>query len=300
MVKIEGKKSIYLFFVFLYLPSIALFLLSGSRNLSDYISTSFYISLTIASLVVLALIKSDNKYYQNLNLTFLIWAIIVGFAMIGLSWGLSISLEQPNMLLSVNSGIIPLEATTMTLTSMPTSITTTFLSTIVYGLVMAATSEELFKLAMFAEGKQRWGKGYRIGKVTVPGVLVYVGFPVGFWAALHGIQAYSNPVMIIPAAVNGIILIIYLWKTRCILGAIFAHWLYNSGITLITYINGSVDIVSGTPLFPNPWDRAYYSNSGFIYDGFVIVLLVMGIFFFLLPSLTREKGKRQKTKSTDF
>jgi hypothetical protein len=158
----------------------------------------------------------------------------------------------------------------------------------IFGLVMAATSEELFKLSFFAAGKKRWAKGFNIGKVTLPGVLVYVAFPVGFWAALHAVQAYSNPVMIIPAAMNGVILIVYLWKTRCILGTIFAHWLYNCGITVISYINGTVNIPYGTPLFPNVFAGSYWDTSAFVIDFLIGAIVVWGFLFFLLPSLKRE------------
>jgi membrane protease YdiL (CAAX protease family) len=296
MVRFEGKKSILLFCIFIFLPSVLLFLLSGSRNLSEYITTSFYVIISLACFVILgAWVKSDDKYYKNLSMPYLLTAIVVGLGMIGLSWGLSMQLKNPDLLLSVNQGFIPgLSASAMSLTAMPTSVSTLFLSTVLYGLVMAATSEELFKLTLFAEGKERWGKGYKLGKITIPGVLVYVGFPVGFWAALHGIQAYSNPVMIIPAFVNGIVLIILLWYTKSLLCVIGSHWLYNSGIILLTYINGTANITSGTPFFPNIFDRSYYGNSGFIFDGLIFVLLLAALLFFLVPSLTNRDRSRRK------
>jgi membrane protease YdiL (CAAX protease family) len=298
MVRFEGKKSILLFCIFIFLPSVLLFLLSGSRNLSEYITTSFYVMVSIACFVILgAWVKSDDKYYRNFTLPYLLTSIVVGLGMIGLSWGLSMQLKNPDMLLSVNSGFLPglSTATGMSLTAMPTSITTLFLSTLLYGLVMAATSEELFKLTLFAEGKERWGKGYKLGKITIPGVLVYVGFPVGFWAALHGISAYQNPVMILPAFVNGIVLIILLWKSQSILCVIFSHFVFNSGILTLTYLNGSANIATGTPMFPNILDRQYFSNSGFIFDFLIFALLCGAILFFILPSLTnRDHGQRKR------
>jgi hypothetical protein len=282
MVKLEGKKkSLSLFFVFFYLPSIALLLLVGSSNLAQYITTTFYIILGLGCLVVLGtMLKSDDKYYRNFGFTNLIAAIFVGLVMTVFSWGLSLSLQNSRMLMSVNS---------LSLLPMPTSISMMFLSAVVSGLVLAATSEELFKLGAFAEAKERWGKnGYKLGAITVPGVLIYVGFPVGFWALLHGVQAYSDPVMIIPAFVNGVLLIIYLWKTECILGCIFAHWIYNGGITLILYLKGQAGVPVGTPLFPDVFSPTYFSNSGFIFD-ILLVLLGFGILFlFLIPSLKKE------------
>ena len=244
--------------------------------------------MSIACFVILgAWVKSDDKYYRNLSAPYLLAAIVVGLGMIGLSWGLSLQLKNPNMLLSL---------TTLSLTAAPTSIGTLFLSTILYGLVMAATAEELFKLTLFAEGKERWGKGYRLGKITIPGVLVYVGFPVGFWACLHAVQAYADPVMILPAFVNGIVLIILLYKTQCFLACVFSHWIFNSGIVFLTYLNGTADIAAGTPLLPNIFDRSYYANSGFIFDGLVLTLLIMSVLLFLLPSLTNMREKRSRSR----
>jgi hypothetical protein len=287
MVRFEGKKSILLFCIFIFLPSVLLFLLSGSRSISEY----------IACFVILgAWVKSDDKYYRNLSLPYLLSAVVVGLGMVGLSWGLSLSLKNPDMLLSVNQPLVPgLSASPMSLAAMPTSITTIFLSSLLYGLVMAATAEELFKLTLFAEGKERWGKGYKLGKVMIPGILVYVGLPVGFWAALHSVQSYSDPVQILPAFVNGVVLIIYLWKTQCFLGCVVSHWLYNGTILALTCINGSASIAAGTPFFPAFWERAYYGNAGFIYDGMILVLLIAAVLFFLVPSLTnRDRSQRKR------
>jgi hypothetical protein len=259
--------------------------------------------LTVVSLIVLLITKHDDEYYQNLGPTNLLGAVIAGLIMTALSWGLSVEVfKKPDMLLQMslpfNSGppvISPaLEAFGLNIASMPSSVSSLFLSTMIFGLVMAATSEELFKLPFFAAGKKRWQKGYtlrfRKKSLTIPGVLAYVGFPVGFWAALHGLQAYNNPVMIIPAAMNGVILIVYLWRTKCLLGTIFAHFLYNFGITIISYVNGTANIPYGTPLFPDmSFNSSYWSTSAFILDGLLLGIVIWGFIFFLLPSLKRDK-----------
>jgi membrane protease YdiL (CAAX protease family) len=281
MVNLEGKRSIFLFFVFIYLPSIALFLLSSSANLSNYISTTFYVILAAVCMVILAFIKSDDKYYENFTLRNLLSAVIVSVFMTVLSWGMSMSLAKPSLLLAMNNGL------SIAPTS-PSSASTFLLAAFVSGLVLAATSEELFKLVMFAEGKERWGKGYKIGRRSIPGVLFYVGMPVFFWALLHLILAYSDPVMVIPAFVNGILLIILLWKTHCILACIFAHWLYNASIVLITYFNGSSG-VSNIPFFPDIFNGAYWSNNGWSYDLLLGIILAGAILFFLIPSLTKHR-----------
>jgi len=292
--RVEGKlKSLEWFMIGVYLPAIAVYLLRSVSSLGDFISISFYVTLTLASIMTLLITKHDDEYYQNLGPTNLLGAIIASLIMTALSWGLSVEVfKKPDMLMDLNKPIIApfLEPLGLNLSSNLSSISSLFLSTLIFGLVMAATSEELFKLPFFAAGKKRWAKGFNIfGKVTLPGVLVYVGFPVVFWAALHGLQAYNNPVMIIPAAMNGIILIVYLWKTRCILGCIFAHFLYNFGITLITYFSGTANIPYGTPLFPNIFDSSYWSTSAFVLDFLLVAIVIWSFIFFLLPSLKRDK-----------
>jgi hypothetical protein len=253
MVRIEGKKdSLIKYFVFVWSFLIALFMLSGSSNLNQWITTIFYVVLTLVSLAVLAFMPNDEKYYQNLNLPYFLGAVVVGLGMIGLSWGLSLSFKNTDMLMSIAKSPLPgLQSTTLSLTPMATSVFTSFLGVALSGLVFAATSEEFFRLPAFAYGKDKWGKGYKIGNLTIPGVIVYVGLIVGFWSALHGIQAYtSNLIMIFPAFVNGIVLTIYLWRTRCILGAVFGHYAYNLGIVTIGYVSGSSGVSSSLPFLP--------------------------------------------------
>lgn len=297
--RIEGKlKSLEWFIIGVYLPAIAVYLLRGASSLGDFISIGFYVLLTLASLIALIITKHDDEYYQNLGPTNLLGAIIASLLMTAMSWGLSTEVfKRPDMLLDLNKPIIAplLEPLGLSLSTTPSSVSSLFLSTMIFGLVMAATSEELFKLPFFAAGKHRWQKGFTLRftkktSITIPGVLAYVGFPVGFWAALHGIQAYSNPVMVIPAAMNGVILIVYLWKTRCILGAVFSHFLYNFGITIISYVNGTANIPYGTPLFPDlSFNSTYWSTSAFVLDGLLLGIVVWGFMFFLLPSLKRDK-----------
>lgn len=148
--------------------------------------------------------------------------------------------------------------------------------------IISGTALIVFGLIVF--------KGLKNG-FKIPGAVGFIGFPVAFWACLHSLSAYNDPVMIIPAAINGVILAIYLLKTHCILGAIGAHWFYNCFILFITFITGTAGIPAGTPLFPPIFSAAYYSNSTFILEEFLLFpLIIWAIGFWLLPSL---KGKNQ-------
>jgi hypothetical protein len=258
MVRIEGKRNtLILFLIFVWLPAIVLFSLRGTGNFGDYIQAGFYITVTF--------IKSDDGYYQNLNLFYLILSVVVGLIMTALSWGLSLNLIPEALTLGY----------TLSFIATPSSVSTIFLSLLLFGLVMAATSEELLKLTMFAELKERYGSRWY-------GVFLYVGFPVGFWALLHGIQAYSNPLLIVPAFINGVVLLVLLWRTKCILSCVLSHWLYNAGITLLSFMNGSADVPLGTPLLPD-----LFSLS--VADVAVVMILVGSMLFFLVPALKSDR-----------
>lgn len=286
MVKFEGKKdSLIAYFIF-WGFAIALLLISGAANLGQWITVVFYMGLTVTALVILGLMPNDEKYYRNLNLGYFLAAIIVGLGMIGLSWGLSLQLRNTDMLMSINKSpitpLLGLQSTTLALTPVATSVATSYLSLLISGLVFAATAEEFLRLPAFAYGKDKWGKnGYKIGNLTIPAVFIYVGAPVGFWAGLHAIQAYQNPIMVLPAFVNGIVLTIYLWKTQCILGAVFCHYVYNLGITTIAYINGSSGLNPSLPLLP-------LSISNLPLFVICALLILIGVVFLIGK---KDKGK---------
>jgi hypothetical protein len=279
LVSLAGKKkSLITYFVFLYLPAIALFYLSGSSNLSQFISVSFFVVLTAVSLGVLAIMPNDEKYYENLNFQNFLYSLGLGVGMIALSVGLSLQLKNEAMLNTVNNTFwmfdapLGLETSTLSLTSSSSSVFFGFLGVAMSGLVMAATAEELFRLPAYAYGKDEYGKGYKIKNLVIPGVIIFVGYPVAFWAALHGIQAYSNLVMIIPAAVNGVALTIYLWKTRCILGCIFSHFLYNLGVTAFAWMRGASGLPVGTPFLP-----IYIANLPLFIASLALIFSGLGI-----------------------
>ena len=59
--------------------------------------------------------------------------------------------------------------------------------------------------------------------------------------------------------------------------------------TIITFSNGTANVPYGTPFFPPIFSASYYSNSGFILDGLLGAVLVVGVLFFLIPSLKGER-----------
>lgn len=348
----EGKQSNLGWYLgALYLPAMIVYLLIASRSLSNFVEVAFFGIIMGITLPVLGFLKSDDEFYRNLDLDNLVWAIVAGAAMTGLSWGLSDQiLHRPESLLSINSIGYPFTDSTTALATnsfglVPTtsSIFTTFIWLALGGLVMAATVEELFKLVFIAEGQKRWKNGLTLSRgvffvfstllslfiiwfvllaaksfnlytygiiaivavtvlglisfkalsqsIKVPGAVGYVAVPVGFWACLHALGAYLDPIMVIPAFVNGIILAIYLLKRKCILGCIVSHWIYNSGILLLVFITGRAGIPAGTPLVPTILSTNYYQTSVFILELFLLLPLILwALGFWLLPSL---RGKNQ-------
>jgi len=153
---------------------------------------------------------------------------------------------------------------------LPSSIFTGFLSDALYTCILVATGEELLKLAGFAEIRSKNFYGAQVLAVIVP---------VGLWATYHGIQAYNNPVMIIPAFFNGLILMGLLWITKSFLAPIIAHGLYNTVTILLNYIQGTSGVGLGTPMFPSGWGTG---------DIFPIVLAIVWALFILVPIIKRD------------
>lgn len=264
------KHSTLAIFVVLWAFTVVLYLLQATGSVTDWIQTCFYVITSCVCFVALLFIKSDESLWQNLNPLYLILSVIIGLVMTTISWGLSLKLGES--LLSVGY--------TMTFIASPSSVSTIFLSIALYGLVMAATAEELMKLAGFAELKERFSK-YPNGRTRWYGVFIYVGVPVGFWAILHGISAYDNLWAIVPAFINGIVLIVFLWKTKCIFACILSHFFYNFGITAISFANGTAPVAYGTPLFPDIFKLT-------IADISVLFIAIMWIGLFVGMSLRNK------------
>lgn len=292
--RLEGKRnSLILFLIGVYLPSMLVIYLQATSLFSEFISATFFIVSTAIVLGVLLLINSDDGIaYENFGPQVLIYSVITGLGMTVLSWGISSEvLHSPEDLMALVNPVTSIfmndMGSSMSLV-VATSVVTSLLFLFIKGLIEAATFEELWRLPIYAEGKKRWGNGLRLGRVVLPGVLVYAGFPIVFWGICHGIQAYDNLVMIIPAIVNGVLLTILLWRTRCIVACIFAHWIYNGVITLICFLNGSLSFGSA-PLVPDVFGAGYFGSSGFIVDLLSVIICVWALVFFLLPSLRRSK-----------
>lgn len=126
------SKTLALFFVFFYVPTIALLLLVHTSNIVDYITASFYITLASVSLLALGtMMKSDDQYYQRFSFNNLIIAAVTSMGMLLFSWGLSFKLlNNPEMLNSVNP---------INLLPQASSMVTSFAVILISGLVFAAT-----------------------------------------------------------------------------------------------------------------------------------------------------------------
>jgi membrane protease YdiL (CAAX protease family) len=272
-----GKKDIGIFLVLWGFTGVY-FLLQSLGSITSFMETVAYVAIGGIFIAVLATLKSDDNLYHNLNPLYLAFAVLVALGMIAIASMFSAFLKSPTLAVFSMSTILPLQSTTTTTTAittsiltLPSSVFTSFLNDALFTCVLVATGEELMKLAGFAEIRTMKFYG-----ATVAAVLV----PVGLWAIYHGIQAYNNAWMIIPAFINGLLLIGLLWITKSFLAPIIAHGLYNTVTILIGYIQGSSG--AGMPLFPKIWGTG---------DIFPVLLVIIWIFFLLIPIVKRDSPK---------
>ena len=263
------KKDVGIFMVLWGFTSVY-FLLSTSSNVYSFMETIAFVVMGGIFIAVLATIKSDDDFYHNLNPLHLAFTVMCAMGMVGIaSLFTTFVVKSQTLAVFSMSTILP----TQTLSSMsmlPSSIFTGFLSDALYTCILVATGEELLKLAGFAEIRSKKFYGAKVLAVIVP---------VGLWATYHGIQAYNNPVMIVPAFFNGLILMGLLWMTKSFLAPIIAHGLYNTVTILLNYIQGTSGVGVGTPMFPSGWGTG---------DIFPIILAIVWAFFILVPIIKRD------------
>jgi len=247
-------------FLIVFAISITYFILKTYGNAALFSATMAFTVMASVSLFAALYTQSDEPYYQNLTLTGLLYVLAAVFGMIAIStffvgiFGASV-LYFPTVFQSLAT------------IGGATSIFTAILGELVYQFTAVATAEELLKFSAYVEIKDRYKS-----------VALAIALAVGFWAGFHALQAYKNIYYIIPAFVCGVILIILLETTKCIIAPIIAHGLYNTVSVLLTYLNSSFPV--SVPWFPTAWTSE---------DVLLVGLAAMWIAFILLPILTRRK-----------
>jgi hypothetical protein len=232
-----------------------------ANNVQSAVIVIVYCIIAVFSLVVLLFSNAGKTYYQNLKPVYLVYVVVAA----GVMYLVSV----------VSANYFP--AALQPLTSIPgqTSVTTSVLSDVLFTFTVVALAEELLKFAGYTEFKEHYrGKGHLI-------MWLMALVPVFLWAGFHAIQAYNSVWYLIPAFVDGLVLLALLEATHAFLAPVLAHGTYNSILIVTSYLTTS----SSLPLFP-----AVASASDF----FLVVLCVVWFVLVILPVLLRSKSRGGK------
>lgn len=261
-------------FLVLTVFTVTFFLLQVTN--SNLLATSFgsaliiivYCIIAIFSLVVLlfANLFSDagKNYYQNLKPLYVFYI----FLFAGLMYLVSV----------ISASVFP--ASLQPLSSIPgqTSVTTSVISDILFTYTVVALAEELLKFAGYTEFKAYYKK---LG----PFLMWLIALtPVLLWAGFHAIQAYNNFWYLIPAFVDGMLLLALLELTHAFLAPVIAHGTYNAILTVTSYLTTP----SNLPLFPT-----VFTASDGILALLCLLWIVLGI---VIPAWLGAK-ENQKTRT---
>lgn len=253
------KKDLLLFLV-VWAFTATFFLVQTSSNMSLFLVTITFVAIAAISLLVLLNLKSDDVYYQNMAPKSLILAICGAVGMVAISMVMSSWIGSENLL--ATTAFTPAVI-------LPSSVVTNFLYDALFTFAMVATAEELLKIAGYAEIKSR-----KFQFANILAVLV----PVGLWAIYHGLQSYSNPLMVIPAFFNGLLLIGLLEYTKSFLAPIITHGIYNSVVIFLQYWSANINL----PWFP----------TSLVYTDIVLfALAAVWIAFVLVPIVQRRNAQ---------
>ena len=254
----EKKQQDITIILILWVFTAVFFMLQVSGIWQTAIVVIIYTLMAGISLIVLLFLKSDDGYYQNLTGTYLLYIIIA----IAVMYGVSL----------VAANYFP--ATELPLTTIPgaTSITTGLISDVLFTFVMVAIAEEALKFGGYVEFKERYkGHWYR---------WLIALFPVVLWAGFHAIQAYNNLWYLIPAFVDGLVLLALLEVTHSFLAPVLAHGAYNTILIVTSYMVAAPAL----PLFP-----PYASATDFL----LIILSIAWVVFIIGPIIQRSRSSNQ-------
>ncbi len=235
------------------------FILRNVKDILAFVSTVAFIVVGIIALVVLLNERADEQFYENLTPPTAGLSVAVATAMLSIASVFSVAVVGKLIVAKTLSVMIP------------TSILTGVLSEALFNVALVASGEELLKLAGYAEVKEAKLRGVKLG-VKVAAVIV-----VGAWACYHGIQAYSNLIMIVPAFINGLILLWLLLYARSFLAPILAHGIYNSIIVLLAFLAGDY---GSLPFLPAQFTFA---------DAALILLSVVWFSLLIMPFVGRQR-----------
>ncbi|MGD6808603.1 MAG: hypothetical protein ACQCN3_02785 [Candidatus Bathyarchaeia archaeon] len=289
----ENKQLQWSLFFVIFIASTVYYLIVGLGNLGVFAVTAAYSIFGAIALVILRSTRSDEPYYVNMNLKGLLVTLgVVGIMILTASSLSSILVANPLPSESVipqsfvQNVMFPLESMPrLGIVQVPSSYTTILFSDIGFNVFMVSFVETLLVFAAISALRDGLGpyatvakKSKRFGCYVLLTVFCFVE-PVLMWVLWHGLEAYSDWWLLVPAFVNGLYLI-FLNFTKDLKGAklgvvaaVIAHGFYNSYITVLNYLQGNVTAVQNMPFLPVSWTPAD------IYILFVLFPLGFGCLF---------------------
>jgi hypothetical protein len=291
---LETKKLQWSLWCVLFISATVYFALEGLGNLGVFAVVACYGVFGGLALGILLNTKSDEPYYVNINLFGLgaSFAVAVGMVGIAVLFGLVINSSSASQSLVPVSfvqgvhGLVSASNVALGIVQVPSSYSTCLLSDVLFNFLIIAFVEEMLKFAAVSGLRDALGPlaehERRNHKIVAYGVLIGFCFiePLVMWVLWHGIESYANTWLLIPASVNGVLLLLLMFTKKVrkvkfgVIAAIIAHGAYDSYITVSAYLQGSVSSVKGMPFLPLNWTFA---------DGYVLFLAVLAVVCLAIP-----------------
>ena len=271
----------------------------GLGNLGVFAVTACYSIFGALALVILKTTKSDEKLYVNINLWGLTVSVLVSVGMLAIAvvCGLTLGLN----FLNSGSSLVPTSfvqtasisghslAIGLGIVQVPSSYATCLLSDVLFDFLIISFVETVLVLAAISGLRDAIGpyaeREKKRKKMVLYGLLTGFCFiePIAMWVAWHGLEAYAQWGLLIPAFINGIVLVSLMFVKSVgkikfgIIAVIIAHGAYDSYITVSAYFTGAVTTANGLPLFPSSWSFADLYIT-FLLVPMAVVCLVIPIF----------------------
>jgi membrane protease YdiL (CAAX protease family) len=255
----HGELDISIFLI-VYAVSITYFILKTYGDPALFSTTLAFTVMSAVSLFAALYTRSEEAYYENLDLMGLLYVVVAVAGMLVVST-FFVGILGASVL------YFPTVFATLSTVGGASSIFTSILGEMVYQFTAVATGEELLKFVAYTELRNRYKS-----------LVLAVALSVGFWAGFHALQAYKNVYYVVPAFVCGLILLFLLEHTKSLIAPIIAHGSYNTLCILAQYSASNVPIEV-------PWFPTAVTSEDVLLFG----LAAMWIAFILLPIILRRR-----------
>jgi hypothetical protein len=292
----EKNTQIILWLVLL-IAAIPFYVLTSLSSLGVVIVTIAYAVFGAIALVTLRYCESDEPYYININLLGLAASAVVAVVMVLIAVFFSYALNLTGLStgaivpISISQAIRdPNAIAVLAISAYPSSFGTSLVSDILYQFLVVSLIEQLMIFAAISglrdATQETIALAHRKKKMAVYFALIAFSFgdPVIMWACWHSLESYSNWLLVIPAAINGFIMLLLIFVKKAgkvrfgIIASFFAHGCYNAYIVFSSYLNGTADLLNGLPLLPTNWNAADFYVMFFLLPLFLVLCVAVPVF----------------------